>query len=261
MRIDLVAPRSSPGVTTTALALATVTPARVLVVEASEDGGVLAARYGLSSEPGLTTLAAARQEPTASLLRSHAQALPGTDGRIQALVGPGSAEAAHVLMRSGVDRLAACLQALDDGTTVLVDHGRLPAQPATLPLLAASDHVAVVVRPTGEQLHALARRLPVFSDLGPPVSVLPIGRSPYGPEEIAATLGCRVTGAIADDPASAAAMAGQRTTRRLDRGPLLRSMVPIADRLLAAAGRRPQSRDRRDAVGLASSRPFTAVQP
>ena len=241
MRIDLVAARSSPGVTTTALALATVIPGPVLVVEASEDGGVLAARYGLASEPGLTTLAAARQEPTADLLWAHAQALPGTDERVRALVGPGSAEAAHVLMRSGVDRLAACLQALADDTTVLVDHGRLPAQPATLPLLASSDHLAVIVRPTGEQLHALSRRLPVFNDLGPPVSVLPIGRSPYGPEEIAATLGCRVTGIIADDPASAAAMAGRGRTRRLERGLLLRSMVPIADRLLVAG--RPQSRD------------------
>lgn len=258
MRIDLVAARSSPGVTTTALALATAIPGPVLVVEASEDGGVLAARYGLAGEPGLTTLAAARLPPTCELLWAHAQPLPGTEARIQVLVGPGGAEAAHVLMRSSADRLVTCLEDVREDTTVLVDHGRLPAHPAALPLLATSDRLTVVIRPVAEELHALARRLPVFSEVGPPLTVLPVGESPYGPEEIAATLQCRVAGAIADDATSAAALAGRHAMRRIDRGALLRSVVPLAESLCPP---RPPTPAQADVALPTASRPFTAGQP
>ena len=55
--ISLASVRGAPGVTTTAVLLAS-TFTDGLVVEADLDGGVLAVRYGLGREPGLTTFAA-----------------------------------------------------------------------------------------------------------------------------------------------------------------------------------------------------------
>jgi hypothetical protein len=58
MLVAFGAVRSSPGVTTAALTIASCIDNSVLV-EADWDGGVLGARLGLSREPGLTTLAGA----------------------------------------------------------------------------------------------------------------------------------------------------------------------------------------------------------
>ena len=59
--VALASVRGAPGVTTTSLLLAS-TFEDAPVVEADLDGGVLAVRYGLGREPGLTTLAAAGPE-------------------------------------------------------------------------------------------------------------------------------------------------------------------------------------------------------
>jgi hypothetical protein len=53
--VSLASVRGAPGVTTTSILLAS-TFDRWVVVEADLDGGVLAVRYGLGREPGLTTL-------------------------------------------------------------------------------------------------------------------------------------------------------------------------------------------------------------
>ncbi len=231
MRVVLAAARSAPGVTTAAVALASVWPGRVLLVEASEDGGVLAARFGLRLEPGATTLAAAvRHDPDPSRLWSHTQPLPGTDGRVSALVGPAAAEAAHPLWRTAGDRLATLLAAADD-VTVLVDAGRLPASPAAAPLIAHAVRFVLVARPRVEDLQALAARLPVLCELGPEPQLLLVGRQPYGPDEVASTLGCRVVGVLAEDRAAAEALAGVASGRRLARSLLLRSATSLVEPL------------------------------
>ncbi len=234
MRIAFAAARSAPGVTTAALALASVWPGRVLLVEASEDGGAIAARFGLKLEPGATTLAAAiRHAPDPVVLWSHAQPLPATEERVVALVAPPAAEAAQMLLRTAGDRLARLLDRVE-GATVFVDAGRLPPSPAAAPLIAGADRFVLVARPRVEELQALGQRLPVLRELGADPQLLLVGRHPYGPDEVASTLGCPVLGVLADDRAAADALAGVVPARRLRRSPLLRSATTLVDRILSA---------------------------
>ena len=233
MKVAFAAARSSPGVTTAMLACASVWPGRVLLVEASEDGGALAARFGLPVEPGLTTLAAASRHTTngdesAGLLAEHVQPLPGTD-RIDALVGPASLEPAQALLRTAAARLAGLLEEAD--TDVLIDAGRLSATPLAGPLLASADRLLLVVRPRVEELTALAHRLPHLTGLGPTPQVLLVGQRPYGPGEVADTLGVPVAGVLTHDPAAADGLAASGPVRRLARSPLLRTAHGIVDEL------------------------------
>jgi hypothetical protein len=234
VRVVFAAARSAPGVTTAMLACTSVWPGRVLLVEAAEDGGALAARFGLPVEPGLTTLTAASRhgsngDQPATLLAEHVQALPGTD-RIDALVGPPSLEVAQALLRTAAGRLASLLDRAE--TDVLIDAGRLPATPLAAPLLEGADRLLLVVRPRVEELTALAHRLPHLSGLGPAPELLLVGDRPYGPGEVAETLGVPVVGVLAHDPDAAEALAAAGSPRRLARSPLLRTATGIVDQLV-----------------------------
>ena len=234
MRVVLGAGRSSPGVTTAMLACASVWPDRVLLVEGAEDGGALAARFGLPVEPGLTTLAAASRhgsngDRSAALLGDHVQALPGT-GRIDALVAPPSLEVAQALLRTAAARLAGLLDQTD--TDVLVDVGRLPATPLAAPLLASADRLLLVVRPRVEELTALAHRLPHLSGLGPAPELLLVGDRPYGPGDVAEALGVSVAGVLAHDTDAADGLAAVGAVRGLGRSMLLRTAGGVVDRLV-----------------------------
>ena len=232
MRLAFGSARSAPGVTTAVLACASVWRGRVLVVEAAEDGGVAAARFGLAVEPGLTTLAAAlRTSSDPTLLWDHVQPLPGTDGRVQVLVAPSSAEPAHAAWRAAADRVGELLATQPDEVTVLIDVGRLPVQPVTGAVVSCADRLLLVVRPRLEDLHTALARLPVLRALGPPVELLLVGERPYGPDEVASTLRCPVAGVVADDRRAADALAGLSSARRLDRSPLVRSAAVVVDRL------------------------------
>ena len=239
MRVAFAAARSSPGVTTAMLACASVWPGKVLLVEASEDGGALAARFGLPVEPGLTTLAAASRHTAngdgpAGLLAEQVQPLPGTD-RIDALVGPTSLEPAQALLRTCAGRLAGMLDQAE--ADVLVDTGRLTAAPLAGPLLEVADRLVLVTRPRLEELTALAHRMPHLTGLGPTPEVLLVGDRPYGPDEVANTLGVSVLGVLADDPDAAEALGAAAPMRRLARSPLLRSATGIVDGLSVPAPR------------------------
>lgn len=247
MKVAFAAARSSPGVTTAMLACASVWPGKVLLVEVSEDGGALAARFGLGVEPGLTTLAAASRHTSngdgaAGLLAEHVQPLPGTD-RIGALVGPTSLEPAQALLRTAADRLAGLLDQTD--ADVLIDAGRLTAAPLAGPLLAQADRLVLVVRPRLEELTALAHRLPHLTGLGPPPQLLLVGDRPYGPDEVADTLGVGVVGVLADDVGAAEALAAAGPVRRLTRSPLLRSAAGVVDALAVPTSRPAATTDTR----------------
>ena len=243
MRVVFASARSSPGVTTAMLACASVWPDKLLLVEAAEDGGALAARFALPVEPGLTTLAAASRhaangDGTSTELDGHVQPLPGS-GRIGVLVGPASLEPAQALLRTAGGRLADLLEAVAED--VLIDVGRLPPSPLAGPLFERADRLLLVVRPRVEELTALAHRLPHLTGLGPPPELLLVGDRPYGPDEIADTLQIPVSGVLAHDPDTADALAAVGPSRRLARSPLLRSATGIVEVL--TADRPPPSAD------------------
>ena len=62
--------------------------------------------------------------------------------------------------------------------------------------------------------------------------MLLVGDSPYGPDEVAATLRTEIAGVVAWDPRTAAVLTGTRgAVRDLRRSPLVRSATSLAERL------------------------------
>ena len=233
----------SPGVTTTALALAATWPPhrRCLLVEADPFGGVLAARYGLGDAPGLSSLAAvARSGIDDDMVWGHAQALPGG---IPILVGPRSADEAHAVLRD-ITRALAGWAGSQTEVDVVVDCGRIAPDSPTLEAMTAASAVLVATRPTLDQLRPAAHRLAALEASGAPAGLLLVGDEPYRPDEVTTNLHASVDGVIAWDPRTAAVLAGtQGAVRDLRRSPLVRSAATLAARLAPAPLLEPDAED------------------
>ncbi len=232
--VGLFSAHGSPGVTTTALALAATWPEdrRCLLIEADPFGGVVGARYGLGDTPGLSSLAAgARQGLDEETVWQHVQQLPGGVG---VLVGPASAEEAHAVLRDVAGVLADWCKT-QTNVDVVVDCGRIAPSFPTLEILAKADAAMVLTRPSLDQLRPAAHRLTALQASGAEVSLLLVGDSPYGPDEVAETLNLDVAGVIAWDRRSAAVLTGANgAVRDLRRSPLVRSVATLADRLASS---------------------------
>lgn len=243
--------KASPGVTTTTVALASVwpEPRRPVVVEADPDGGSLAARFGLGSEPGLVSLAAAARrvpgddspeagetESLVELVGRHAQELPGG---VPVVVGPPAAEQAHASLATGgrvftrhhgpaVDEEAA------RQADLLVDCGRVGPRSPSLPLACEADVLVLVARPRLDEVHHLVHRVAQMRDHVRGLCLITVGHRPYEPSAVADATRLPLAGAIADDRRTAEALGGGAASdRRLTRSPLLHAAREIAAELVA----------------------------
>ena len=230
--VALASVKAAPGVTTTMLALAAVWPTarRLLLIEADPDGGDLAARAGLTSEPGLTSLAAAgRRALSAVEIDRHVQAISG--GTEVVVAPPNAEQAARALVILG-DRLPGLLAELTD-RDVVVDCGRLrPHSPASA-LFDRADAALLVSRPRLDELQHLHTRVDQLASTAPRTELLLIGDEPYPADEVAGVLGLPILGVFPRDPAAADALTGlTRTGAGLRRSPLLRHAREIADALV-----------------------------
>jgi hypothetical protein len=211
--------RGAPGVTTTAHLVAGGLDGAVLV-EADLAGGVMAVRYGLGREPGLTSLAAAGIAEHDEW-RHHAQ----DAGGVAVLVGPDSPESAGALWRRAGDRLATVLEASD--AHVVADVGRLVG---ATPLLGTASLLVVLVRPIAEHLVALSHRVDGLRRVVHPgtLGVVLVGEGPYGPDDVADPLGLDVLGALPDDRRAADLLIeGGRSARSLGRSRLARAAMGL----------------------------------
>ena len=187
--VTLASVRGAPGVTTTALMLAS-TIADAVVVEADLDGGVLAVRYGLGREPGLTTFAASSADDGGGW-RAHSQ----DAGGVPVLVGPDAPGAAVALWRAAGERINERLIA-GHGCAV-VDAGRLRS---SVPIVASSNVLAVLVCPVAEQLVALTHLLPTLrAAIRCEATVVLVGDGPYRAATVERTLGTTVLGELPYD--------------------------------------------------------------
>jgi len=235
--LSLVSAHGSPGVTTTALALAATWPEhrRCLLVEADLCGGVISARYGVGDAPGVASLAAAarRGDLNDEVVFEHVQRLPGG---LPVLVGPPSPDESHAVFRDIAGDLARWTAAQPD-TDVIVDGGRITGRaPSITPLLRAGV-VLVVTRPTVEQLRPAGIRVEAFRASGVDSSVVLVGDKPYRSDEVASSLRCPVAGTIVWDPRTAAVLTGAPGAMRdLRRSQLIRSAATLAAGLAAPVG-------------------------
>jgi hypothetical protein len=227
--------KGSPGVTTLAVLLAWLWPdieTPRLVVEADPDGGVLTARWhaaaGLTHEPGLLSLAAARDGNILERLDRHTQSVTSD---VRLLAGPpGPAQAAASLRALGDDTPAILARA---PRHCFVDCGRLgPGSPA-LSWARHAERVLLVLRPRLDEVVTLR---PVVEQLGPrelPLGLVCVGEAPFHPLEVAKQLDVPLAGVVADDaPGAALAGSGALRSRALLRSRLARSVTELA-RVLA----------------------------
>jgi len=219
---------ASPGVTTTALALAAVwerAGQHPLFLECDPDGGMVAARYGLGHHPSLSELgAAARAGLDPDEVWQFAQLLPGD---LAAVLAHPSAEQCGAALRTAGPRIGERFANLA-GYDVIADVGRLrPGTPAA-GVIERAAMVVLVLRPRLDEIDVVGPRLAALNQHGN-VGLVFVGERPYRPAEVGAALGVEVLGVVAHDERSAHTIAGAGgSSRALRRLPLLRSIRSLA---------------------------------
>lgn len=233
--IALASVKSSPGVTTAALALASMwkTAPRRLLLEADPSGGDLGLWLGLPADSGLAGLAAAaRHGHEAGLAWRHARELAGGTHLVAAPAG--AEQAAACVAALSAAGLPQELDAADE--PVLADCGRLyPGSPA-LAVAAAASLTVLVVRPRVSELAHLEPRIRGLEQAGLRLVVILAAddrRAPaepsYPAQEIAGVLGVPVQGPLPADPRAV----DQLCRRAGDPGPARR--LPLLREAAAAA--------------------------
>lgn len=179
----------APGTSTLALAVAhhwaSHTGRAALFVEADPDGGVLAARHGLSLQPGLTELAGAARLGLAPA--ELARFIQSMSSGVPAIVAHPAAEQTSAALRTAAAHLATTLAEVPNADAV-IDLGRLRPNSPAMALAAACDSVVLTVRCAAEDLVTLLTRLPAIERIVP-VELALVGRAPYPVDEVRRTSG------------------------------------------------------------------------
>lgn len=224
--IAWIGAKGAHGASTAALAVAGVWPRdrKVVFAELDPAGGDIAARFGLSPDPGLVQLGAGfRHVLSAEEIWAHTQTLPGD---VPVLVGPASAQQGHALGHLW-DHLGPVLAALPE-TDVIADCGRLEPGSPSAPIARHAQLVIVAARPTLEGVTHLRARLGVPAGPGP-VGVVLVGEHPYSAAEVEAAVGVKVIGVLPRDERAAAMLNGEPgTPAKLHRSSLVRSARDLA---------------------------------
>ena len=292
--IAIAADKGSPGVTTSAVALAAVWPRRALYAECDPHGGDLVyrmpAEHGGPLDPnrGLVSLAVeARRGFDATVLPQHTQRL---SGGLEIMVGLGNADQMQGMagLWGPLGRAFDRFSDLPYGADVIADCGRIGPDSPTIDLLAQSALVLLVARTDAEYIahirdraNSLSARLHAaqgssVSIARPPIGVLliaPPGKARQLAKQVgdllaATTHGAEVLGVIAYDEAGADALSG-RGRGRVDKALLTRSAREIAGSvtqrygLIRHAANGQQHNGQQYAVSPQPSAPIspTAVHP
>jgi hypothetical protein len=194
--IVLCSAKGSPGVTTTALALSLVWPRPVLLVEADPAGGDVLAGYlrgQVACDRGLLQLAIATrhgrlaEEFNGQLINLNRRSAGAPRLLLPGLINPtqsATVTPAWPEITSYLSGLAAA------GGDVIVDAGRLAGAAAPWPLIAAADHLVVVLRTTLRSIAATApigERLAELDGAQPP-ELVTIDGGDYRPAEVSKRL-------------------------------------------------------------------------
>lgn len=241
MLIALASLKHAPGVTTTALGLASAWPGRMLLAECDPAGADIPAWLQLPAGPGVVDAALQlrrakpQQASDFSALWGCATALGGD--RLWLLRGvddPGQSSAITGSWPAVAEQLAVLRDEDDGPVDVVADCGRLSDAHAPWPLMELADVVGLAVAPTvtgvllaGRWLPALQQRLAGEGRCGPRLRLLVVGAGPYPAAEVAAALGLPLLGVLPDDRSAAAALAAGGG-RGLARSRLWRALSRLA---------------------------------
>ena len=230
MLITLISAKGSPGVTTTAAALAAIgtDAAGRLLIEIDPSGGDIEALTGVTGEPGLLRVA--------NDLRRHVdpQVLPGyavsAPPGVQAILAPTSGPAAGSVIASVADRLGPSFASLP--IDVLGDGGRWAPTQVSARRIGGANLVAVVCRPTAPSVEHARHLIDRVREVSRPLAVVLVGDRPYGADEVAAALETPVAGVMAWDAGAVGALWAEGATRRWHKSWLARSARVTFDGLL-----------------------------
>lgn len=235
----LMSPGDSPGVTTTGLAVTHAWGGRALLAECDPKGGDVLAGFLSARMPaagrGLLSLALAiAHNPDSALLWDHLISLD-QDVRDWLLL-PGLRDPREVAQLEGAwEAIAAVLRATTtaDVLDVVIDVGRIGGGDTPMPLIAASDLVVMLLRPTLRQVAAAKPRLDALGrrvGTSVPVSLCLIGHGDYTAREVGQALfGLPVLADIPYDPKSAAVLSdGKPAKRSMRTSGLLRGAAALA---------------------------------
>jgi hypothetical protein len=237
----LVSPGGSPGVTTTALALALAWPSQVIVAECDPSGGdVLAGLFAghLSGRSGLLPLAMeAGRGPEAAAAALWRELIDLDHERSRLLLAGISDPRQAAAIASSWPALAAALAAVP--ADVVADCGRLDAAPATAPVLMAANLAVLVLRPSLRQISKSRQRIEMLTDmLGSTrrLVLLLVGEGTHSAREVAKVLGVPVAGSLAVDHKTAGVLSdGAGSRRGLAARPLVRAAGIVGRALRDAA--------------------------
>ena len=193
--------KGSPGATDLSVGLglswASNTGRQAVLIEADGDGGVVAARYGLTLTPSLVELSGvARHELTPNRLKANCQLLAG---QLPALVAPGSGETTSLVLGPLAKRLIDGFANLD-GIDAVVDVGRVRSHSPAAELIKHCDLLVLVARPQFEQLVPLVHQARQVTAQDIPTALVCIGDRPYPPAEMAKAARLDLLGVMAHEP-------------------------------------------------------------
>ncbi|WP_159037126.1 P-loop NTPase family protein [Streptomyces specialis] len=219
--VALCSLKGSPGVTTTAVALAAGWPSgtQPVLVECDPAGRDIVARYRLDLTPGLVTLAAAgrRSGDDAGLIWQHTQRLPGGLPVVAGPPAPGQARAALVELTSGPNGPLLRRAVSRPGVVVIADCGRVDADSPALGVVRDADVMLLVAGAGDDALAHLAVMVRPAATWSPRPRLVLVGDG-YPTGEVTQALGTtelgiEVAARIPHDPAGAAAFAGKPAPR------------------------------------------------
>lgn len=242
MLVGLVSAKGSPGVTTSALALAAAWPRPALMVEADPFGGDVRAGLGGGEWPAGAGLAEAVVDLRSISLDEalNRRVFRPASWAPPVLAGLGCVGQATTLPWS---RLGSALAKLS-GADVVADCGRFAVADGITGLLRACDALVLVTGSSLREVRAAARVAALLSeelDVRPGdrrVSVLVVAAGdPYPGPEIAIVCGVPLVGELPDDPRAAAVWSdGEQPWRGWRRSALQREVHRVAARLAEIGG-------------------------
>lgn len=233
--------KGSPGVSLAMWTIAHLWPRPAIAMEADDAGGTWALRHGLTTEPGLASLASTQDALSHQRATEHGHEIGGERFAV-------CAPRESTIVGASLTWLSDRLRAWPSRDDLFLDLGRVRA--TTLRDNASiyrADTLLVFARPTAEDLGPLAHLLSQMGDVAATTTdfqLVTIGSAPYSPQsavdalrELSGVHRLRLGTALPDDATSASAIAqgGRKGTKIAQRwfGPLVNELAA------ASAGRTP----------------------
>jgi hypothetical protein len=238
----LVSAGGSPGVTTSALALALGWPSQVIIAECDPSGGDILAGLFAGHLPGSTGLLPLAMEAgrsaDAAAEALWRQLINLDDERSKLLLAGISDPRQAAAIAPSWPALAAALAAVP--ADVIADCGRIDAAPATAQVLAAASLAVLVLRPSLRQVSRARQRIELLGEIlgsSRRLVVLLVGEGAHSAREVAKALDIPVAGSLPHDAKTASVLSdGAGSRRGLAARPLVRAGA-VAGRALREAAK------------------------